>query len=230
MKQQQNGSLKEILSIVIPCKNENWLIVDCLRSLNDQCNIAGTRVIIADSSTDYTRDLIEYHRESFHNLNIEIVAGGLPSIARNKGLDLTVTKLVLFMDADVTLPDVNQIDRTCSFILNNSKCIVTGNLSCIENRKVNFLFNCFNLIQSVSAFSLGAYTLINRDECELRWSEMLKSGEDWDLSRRWKKQGGYITCIGCITQPQRRWTEWKWILKLVVNRLLLTVNRSVSWW
>jgi len=50
--------MKDKLTIVIPSKNESDVINITLTHLNEQKNIKGTRVIIADCSTDDTRDII----------------------------------------------------------------------------------------------------------------------------------------------------------------------------
>ena len=75
--------VKELLTIVIPCKNENITIQKTLEYLNKQMFIEGTKVIIADVSDDngYTIKCIE--SEMNKNIDIEIIKGGYPSQGRN---------------------------------------------------------------------------------------------------------------------------------------------------
>jgi glycosyltransferase involved in cell wall biosynthesis len=81
--------IKDKLTIVIPSKNESDVIDITLTHLNKQEGIENTRVIIADCSTDDTRDIILSGK--YKNLKIEIIDGGLPSVGRNKGAELCDT-------------------------------------------------------------------------------------------------------------------------------------------
>jgi len=60
--------IKDKLTIVIPSKNESDVIDITLTHLNKQEGIKNTRVIIADCSTDDTRDIILSGK--YKNLNI----------------------------------------------------------------------------------------------------------------------------------------------------------------
>ena len=76
--------LNEYLTVIIPCKNEKNIVIDCLNYLNKQKDIDGTKVYICDSSNDrITKSLIKL--STFENLDIEILSGGLPAKARNIG-------------------------------------------------------------------------------------------------------------------------------------------------
>ena len=59
------------ITIVVPCKNEENYIHHLLDSLRSQ-NIGDTRVIIADCSTDATRQVI---KDNSIGLNVEIIDG-----------------------------------------------------------------------------------------------------------------------------------------------------------
>lgn len=232
MKLQQNGFLKENLTVIIPCKNELWRIIECLTCLNNQTGVAGLNVIVMDSSTDHTRDLIEYHRDylkSFNNLKIAIEPGGLPGPARNAGAELTDSEFVLFLDADVTLPDSESLLKTLRALLDKKDHIVSSTIQCKENEMVNVLFNCFNwyLLKSKS-FAIGAFFACNREKfLSMKFNEMLQSAEDWELSKRWK----LIEIVDLqVTQPERRWNKPIWWIKLLMNYLLIKCNRPLKWW
>ena len=115
--------VKDLLTVVIPCKNERDLIDLTLGCLNKQYNIKGTKVIIADSSDDLTREIIR--NGYYSNLNIEIIDGGFPSYARNKGAELCKTPFILFLDADIFLYDFETIKTSLSEILYGVKHLVT---------------------------------------------------------------------------------------------------------
>src|SRR5580698_4033601 len=99
------------LTIVIPAKNEVAMLPRLLQSLckQDYVGMAETRVLVADAgSTDGTVEAALRFRD---RLAVEVIAGGLPSVGRNGGARLATTKYVLFMDADVELPEPTLLRR-----------------------------------------------------------------------------------------------------------------------
>ena len=90
--------MKDKLTVVIPCKNEQQYIANLLNSLSKQQCIDGVRIIIADCSTDDTPDIIQKNKG---NLQVEVIQGGPVSLARNAGARLVDTPYVLFIDSDV---------------------------------------------------------------------------------------------------------------------------------
>jgi glycosyltransferase involved in cell wall biosynthesis len=89
--------ISDKITIVVPCKNEEAYIHHLLDALRAQ-NIGDTRVIIADCSTDTTRQVIQ---DNSWELNVEIIDGGPVSMAKNNGARLATTPYILFIDADV---------------------------------------------------------------------------------------------------------------------------------
>jgi len=73
--------MQDLLTIVIPCKNEENYIVPLLEDLLQQHDIGDVRIIIADAdSTDATVPLINTYKG---DLNIEVIKGGNVSVGRN---------------------------------------------------------------------------------------------------------------------------------------------------
>ena len=60
--------IKDLLTIVIPTKNESELIDVTLNHLNKQYDINGTKIIICDSSDDNTVEIVNSGK--YKNLNI----------------------------------------------------------------------------------------------------------------------------------------------------------------
>jgi glycosyltransferase involved in cell wall biosynthesis len=83
--------LSDKITIVVPCKNEEMYIHHLLDALRGQ-DIGDTRVIIADCSTDNTRQVIQ---DNSAGLNIEIIDGGPVSLAKNNGAKLATTPYIL---------------------------------------------------------------------------------------------------------------------------------------
>ena len=81
------NQLESKITIVVPCKNEQDYIHHLLDNLRNQ-NIGDTRIIIADASTDNTREVIKANKG---NLNVEVIDGGPVSIAKNNGATFAYT-------------------------------------------------------------------------------------------------------------------------------------------
>jgi glycosyltransferase involved in cell wall biosynthesis len=156
--------IKDILTIVIPSKNERDLIGITLTLLNKQTNIIGTRVIISDSSDDLTREIIS--NGYYPNLKIEIIDGGLPSVARNKGASITNTPYVLFMDADIFLSDSDTISYSVKSIVNYNLHLITCKFRC--RGKYSFVFPVFEFFRDFfvrqAPCAIGGYMLFDKNK------------------------------------------------------------------
>jgi len=93
---QETMIFSDKITIVIPCKNEENYIPYLLTHLRNQM-IGSTRIIIADCSTDNTREVIQLMKG---NLNVEIIDGGPVSIAKNNGARLVLNPLLFVMLLD----------------------------------------------------------------------------------------------------------------------------------
>jgi len=179
--------LNSLLTIVIPCKNEGLTIKKTLHLLNQQFDIHGVDVIIADSSNDnITKEIIK--SESNRNINITVVDGGLPAIARNNGAKFVITKYVLFLDGDIFLEDkyliyniINDIEL-CNLDLATCK-IRTKDLYTI-------IFILFDIIRSFiikkTPFAIGGFMLFNYQTFKQlgKFNENDKIAEDYHLSKK----------------------------------------------
>ena len=67
--------MNDLLTIVIPCKNERDNIYECVGFIAKQVGFAGTKVIIADSSNEFeSLKWIQHLQKQFkYSLNIQIL-------------------------------------------------------------------------------------------------------------------------------------------------------------
>lgn len=87
-----------MLSIVIPTLNEEKYLPRLLASIKKQ-NFSDYEIIVADAgSKDGTIRIAE-------NFRCKIVSGGLPARGRNEGAKVAKGDLLLFLDADLKLPE-----------------------------------------------------------------------------------------------------------------------------
>ena len=120
------STLAEQITIVIPCKNEENYIHNLLLALRLQ-KIGNTRIIIADCSTDNTRQIIKNNSQ---DLNVEIIEGGPVSIAKNNGAKLVTTPYILFIDADVRFFEHTVIHDAVVEIESNNLDLIGLNIKC----------------------------------------------------------------------------------------------------
>lgn len=178
--------LSDKITIVVPCKNEENYISHLLMHLKLQ-KIGGTRVIIADCSTDNTRQVIADNKG---DLNVEIIEGGPVSIAKNNGAKLATTPYILFIDSDVRFFDGYVIQDCVEEIESNNLDLIGLNAKCYDNsRTAQIGFMLFNFVNRVMQhkvpFAVGAFMLTRRDRFEEfgGFSEKYGTSEDFFLSK-----------------------------------------------
>ena len=153
--------MKDLVTIVVPCKNEENYIHHLLDNLKEQKGIEGVKIYIADASTDNTRNVII---ENTGNLNVTIVEGGPVSVAKNNGAALVKTPYTLFIDADVRFFSNTVIEDTVAQMINEDLDLIGLNIKCYDKdilAKIGFFsFNIINRIMSnFIPFAVGAYFL-----------------------------------------------------------------------
>jgi len=179
-------TISDKITIVVPCKNEENYIHHLLDSLRGQ-NIGNTRIIIADCSSDNTRQVILDNKGS---LNVEIIEGGPVSIAKNNGAKLVNTPYILFIDADVRFFKNTVIQDAVDKIESKDLDLIGLDIKCYDNDlRAKVGFTIFNIINNVlkyfSPFAVGAFMLTRKDKFEEfgGFPEKFSTSEDYFLSR-----------------------------------------------
>jgi len=225
-------NLNDKITIVVPCKNEETYIHHLLESLRKQ-KIGDTRIIIADCSTDNTRQVI---KDNSHGLNVEIIEGGPVSIAKNNGAKLVTTPYILFIDADVRLFKNTVIQDSVNLIESKNLDLVGLNIKCYDKdlrAKIGFtVFNTINhALKYFSPFAVGAFMLTRRDRFEEfgGFPEMFATSEDYFLSRKYSPKKFRIIRHH-FGQDSRRFKKMgymgmsKYLVKNFINR-----NNKAYW-
>lgn len=156
------------LTIVIPAKNEAGMLPRLLNSLirQDYEGMAETRVMVADAgSTDGT---VEVALSFQDRLQIEVIEGGLPSVGRNAGAKLATTPYILFLDADVELPEPTLLRRALWRMRRRKLHLVTTSIACREGGFFDdLLYAGNNFMQHVGSFlkpfATGMFMLFDRE-------------------------------------------------------------------
>ncbi len=180
--------LEDKITIVVPCKNEENYISHLLEALREQ-NIGNTRIIIADASTDNTREVIQ---RSKGYLNVEVIDGGTVSVAKNNGARLVTTPYILFIDSDVRFFSPNTIKDAVTSLEYYNLDLVGLYAKCYDNSipaKIGFsIFNIINsIMQHFIPFAVGAFFLTRRDKFEELggFPAKYETSEDFFLSKKY---------------------------------------------
>jgi len=224
--------LSDKITIVVPCKNEETYIHHLLEALRGQ-DIGDTRIIIADCSTDATRQVIKDHSAG---LNVEIIDGGPVSVAKNRGAELVTTPYILFIDADVRFFKPTVIQDAVNTIQSKNLDLVGLNIKCYDRdmrATIGFvIFNSINhALKFFSPFAVGAFMLTRRDRFEELggFSEKVPTSEDYFLSRQYSPRKFKIVRHH-FGQDSRRFKKMgytgmaKYLVKNFVNR-----NNQAYW-
>jgi glycosyltransferase involved in cell wall biosynthesis len=224
--------LSEKITIVVPCKNEENYIAHLLIHLRQQ-SIGRTRIIIADCSTDNTREVIEIMKGE---LNVEVIDGGPVSIAKNNGARLVTTPYILFIDADVRFFKDTVIRDAVAEIESKELDLIGLNVKCYDKDIVAAIgFSIFNVINNVlkyfSPFAVGAFMLTRRDRFEEYggFPEKFSTSEDFFLSRMYSPKKFRIIRHH-FGQDSRRFKKMgyfgmgKYLIKNFINR-----NNKAYW-
>ena len=180
--------IKDLLTIIIPCKDEEKYIYNTLQGIACQIGVAGTKVIIADAhSTDNTIAEISQASVDFKNLDIELTDGGPVGYARNTGAMLADTPFLLFIDADCDLIDsdilVNCLDNKLRYDV--MTCKVRNSSS---SWRAKFTYRCLTMVQRIlpETFCTGCFFFISKKTFTNlgMFDEEAQHSEDYLLSRK----------------------------------------------
>lgn len=95
--------LEITISVIIPCYNSEKTINTCLKSVLEQSERIDEIVVIDDGSTDESVNIIKKifnTIETAIKLNLYEQKNSGPSVARNKGIQLSTSTHIAFLDSD----------------------------------------------------------------------------------------------------------------------------------
>ena len=179
------------LSIVIPARNEAASLPALLNSLQQQDYplLAHTPVFVADAdSTDGTQAIALSYGDT---LRIELVAGGLPSVGRNRGAACSNSEFVLFLDADVELRDPTLLRRSMDRMKRARLHCLTVDITCSNGNWMDrMLYRGNSMMQRLSTwgmpFGTGMFLLLDRKRFQEigGFSERAVFAEDFLLTKQ----------------------------------------------
>jgi peptidoglycan-N-acetylglucosamine deacetylase len=97
---------KPLVSIIVPCYNEEMVVSNCVLSLQRQNYVNIEVLLVDDGSTDLTADICEQMSGAYANVKALSKPNGGKATALNYGIERATGSIVISMDADsMFLPD-----------------------------------------------------------------------------------------------------------------------------
>jgi len=170
--------------------------------------MSSTRVLVADAaSTDGTPEIVLSFRD---RLNISVIPGGMPSVARNHGATLADTPYVLFLDADIELADRTLVRRCVERAQGKQMHCLTTNIICRDGSWIDKVFYAVSdgfqyLSYLHRPYATGMFMMFERKKFwELGgFHEQILFAEDYRLSQQVQRKRFAIVRGGVYTTNRR---------------------------
>lgn len=179
------------VSIVIPTLNEERHLPKLLQSVKSQ-TFQDFEIIVADAhSKDKTRVLAEA-------AGARVVDGGMPGVGRNAGARAAQGTILLFLDADVVLPDSEFLGRVVQEFDDRGLDIATAMLEPLTERFADkaffFLYNWYTVsLKRWVQHAPGFFMVVRRSLHEQigGFDESLDFAEDHEYTLRAAREGRF---------------------------------------
>jgi glycosyltransferase involved in cell wall biosynthesis len=183
--------MEPFISIVIPTYNEENFLPRLLRSIKKQ-KYKNKEVIVADAkSTDKTRELAE-------GLGAKVIEGGKVARGRNNGAEKSKGEIILFLDADVVLPEPSFLNRVISEFEKRKLSVATCLPYPLSDKKIDHAFhrvyNAYTkMLEALMPHAPGFCIMVRREVHEKigGFDEAITLAEDHEYSQRAVRHGKF---------------------------------------
>ena len=233
--------ITDLLTIIIPCYNEERYIYNTLWKISRQKFDEKIRVVIADNnSNDKTLEMISKASEDFPNLQIEVVQGGKVGRARNNGAKFVNTPYILFMDADSILIGTDVFNEVKKYLDRYDIISLRQKSTSHDDKKSIWTYKILDWIRKIMpiTFCTGCFFLISKKKFnELGgFDETLQNSEDFWLSKQIPKRKFKILdeYIGQDNRRFKKFGYWNFIKINLLNYLnfwnIKWFKKDVGYW
>ena len=233
---------QKLISVVIPAFNEEDFLSNTLASINqartflsEAESVAAEIIVVDNDSSDATADIARrlgatVARETRHNI----------AKVRNTGAKLSRGDILVFVDADTTVPA--ELLTSIVDAMSDENCL--GGALDTDYRPMKLTVQAYlkfwRIIGRLAGMAQGATQFCRRDVFfTLRgYDETLLMGEDvdfyWRLKKLAKRQNGSVSFIDhlSVVPSTRRFDQWRlWRTLVWTNPLfILMFRRSATCW
>lgn len=202
--------MNELVSVIIPCRNEESVIGRLLMSIRSQTYSKVEIIVVDNNSTDRTKEIAKEFTKNIYNIGPE------RSAQRNYGAKKGKGDYLLFLDADMELTD--NVVQECMVILKNNPTI--GAISIPEKsiaktfwEKIKAYERSFYNLEGDSTTDAPRFfsrALFNR--CG-GYDTSITGPEDWDLRNTILRLGYQIDRVSAIIYHYERISSLHDLLK-----------------
>ncbi len=177
------------VSIIIPAKNEEKVLPNLLKTIQEQ-TFRDFEVIVADAkSTDRTREIAA-------SFGARVVEGGMPGPGRNLGAAASEGEILFFVDADVELPSPNYLGEVIAEFeqvgADIASCVLNPMTDKVLDRFGHAVYNTYTLLtERVRPHAPGSCIIVRRHAHEHvgGFNERVVFAEDMEYSQRIARAG-----------------------------------------
>lgn len=210
-----------MISVIVPAYNEEKFIGTLLESLAAQEIDEPVEVVVADAnSKDKTREVAEGFRARFAKL--AIVSGGMPAVGRNSGARASSGNPMVFLDADMEVPDRSFLARNVGYFRMHRFGAATTKLVPQSDKWIDrVMVGSYNMLLRPAVFirPLGSMCIVADREVFEKvggYPEDVIMAEDHDFVLRCSKVGKYgILPVPTHFHVRRFDKEGRWGLALM---------------
>lgn len=165
-------------SVVMPAYNCEGTVGKTIESVLNQTFTDFELIIVNDGSTDNTQQVLEcYHSEDFR-VKFKTIQNGGPGNARNKGIEITTGRYLLFVDSDDLMKDgtletyANHVkDEKIDLVISSYNMNVLDGEELVDTRLVEAPNQ---LIETHEEFLNNIYPLMNKQLMYVAWNKLFK--------------------------------------------------------
>ena len=154
------------ISIIIPCYNEEDTIKELLIKVNSQTKINKEIIVIDDSSTDRTKEILKNDLSSMYDHLIENEINYGKGFSIREGIKKSKGDIILIQDADLEY-DPRDYNKLLNPIIDNKADVVYGSrFSSSEEKRVLFFWHSFgNKLLTLFSNTLTNINLTDMECC-----------------------------------------------------------------
>lgn len=186
-----------VVSIIVPCYNDEKYIEETLDSILRQSFSSWECIIINDGSKDTTETLVLNKIKFDKRFNYIYQNNTGVCVARNNAIKTSIGEYILCLDADDLISN-NFLEETVNLLeLNPSLTIATSTVNFFGRSKGVLKVVSYDLDILLAANQIVITSLFRRVDFDKvgGFNENMKDGfEDWDFWISVLKNGGNVTC------------------------------------